>query len=103
MSGRSILKSNCFHWHGHEADCSQNTSAYIVAFGVVQVIFSQLPNFHELWWLSVIAAVMSFSYATIAVGLALGQTISGTIHTGNIHLTLENLGSHQMLSETGYH
>ncbi|CAL5042351.1 unnamed protein product [Urochloa decumbens] len=76
-SAAAILKSNCFHWHGHEADCSQNTSTYIVAFGVVQVIFSQLPNFHELWWLSVIAAVMSFSYATIAVGLALGQTISG--------------------------
>ncbi|KAF8648270.1 hypothetical protein HU200_064845 [Digitaria exilis] len=76
-SAAAILKSNCFHWHGHETDCTQNTSAYIVAFGVVQVIFSQLPNFHELWWLSVIAAVMSFSYATIAVGLALGQTIAG--------------------------
>ncbi|KAK8455618.1 hypothetical protein SEVIR_4G150601v4 [Setaria viridis] len=76
-SAAAILKSNCFHWHGHDADCTQNTSAYIVTFGVVQVIFSQLPNFHELWWLSVIAAVMSFSYATIAVGLALGQTISG--------------------------
>lgn len=75
---RAILKSNCFHWRGHDADCTQNTGSYIIGFGVVQIIFSQLPNFHELWWLSVIAAVMSFSYATIAVGLALGQAISGT-------------------------
>jgi hypothetical protein len=33
---------------------------------VVQIIFSQLPNFHELWWLSVI-----------------GQTLSGTAYTCN--------------------
>ncbi|TVU07852.1 hypothetical protein EJB05_41224 [Eragrostis curvula] len=85
VSAAAILKSNCFHWHGHDAVCTQNTSAYIIAFGVVQMIFSQLPNFHELWWLSVVAAVMSFSYATIAVGLALVQTISGP--TGKTTLT----------------
>jgi amino acid permease len=76
---RAINKSNCFHWHGHDADCSQNTSAYIIGFGVVQVLFSQLPNFHKLWWLSIIAAVMSFCYSTIAVGLSIAQTISGPL------------------------
>jgi hypothetical protein len=45
---------------------------------VVQIIFSQLPNFHELWWLSVVAAIMSFSYSTIAIGLSLVQTITGS-------------------------
>ncbi|GJM98183.1 hypothetical protein PR202_ga15169 [Eleusine coracana subsp. coracana] len=79
VSAAAILKSNCFHWHGHDADCTQNTSSYIIAFGTVQSIFSQLPNFHELWWLSVVAAVMSFSYASIAVGLSLVQTISGLV------------------------
>jgi hypothetical protein len=48
-------------------------------FGVVQIIFSQLPNFHELWWLFVVAAIMSFSYTTIAIGLSLVQTITGSI------------------------
>ncbi|GJN38627.1 hypothetical protein PR202_gb27687 [Eleusine coracana subsp. coracana] len=48
VSAAAILKSNCFHWHGHDADCTQNTSSYIIAFGTVQSIFSQLPNFHEL-------------------------------------------------------
>ena len=39
---RAINKSNCFHWHGHDADCTQNTGSYIVGFGVVQVIFSHI-------------------------------------------------------------
>ncbi|KAG8094509.1 hypothetical protein GUJ93_ZPchr0012g21374 [Zizania palustris] len=79
ISAAAINKSNCFHWRGHDTDCSQNTSTYIIGFGVVQVIFCQLPNFHKLWWLSIIAAVMSFSYAAIAVGLSLAQTISGPL------------------------
>ena len=52
---------------------------YMVVFGVVQIFFSQVPNFHDLWWLSILAAIMSFTYASIAVGLSLAQIISGTI------------------------
>jgi hypothetical protein len=63
---------------------------------VVQIIFSQLPNFHELWWLSVIAAVMSFSYATIAVGLALGQAISGTVYACNCLINNTNNTTHSL-------
>uniref|UniRef100_A0A453D087 Amino acid transporter transmembrane domain-containing protein n=1 Tax=Aegilops tauschii subsp. strangulata TaxID=200361 RepID=A0A453D087_AEGTS len=40
-------------------------------------VFSQLPNLHEMAWLSILAAAMSFSYSTIGVGLSLAQTISG--------------------------
>lgn len=98
---RAILKSNCFHWHGHDADCTQNTGSYIIGFGVVQIIFSQLPNFHELWWLSVIAAVMSFSYATIAVGLALGQTLSGTAYTCKLSQPITIHSTTHFLAGTG--
>jgi hypothetical protein len=52
---------------------------YMVVFGVVQIFFSQVPNFHDLWWLSILAAIMSFTYASIAVGLSLAQVISGTM------------------------
>lgn len=86
----AINKSNCFHRHGHDADCSQNTSMYIIGFGVVQAVFCQLPNFHKLWWLSIIAAVMSFSYASIAVGLSLAQIISGPM--GKTTLTGTQVG-----------
>jgi hypothetical protein len=50
---------------------------YMVVFGISQIFFSQLPNLSEMAWLSILAAVMSFSYSTIGVGLALAQTISG--------------------------
>jgi len=56
----------------------------------VQVVFSQLPNFHELWWLSIIAAAMSFCYSIIAVGLSLAQTISGPL--GRTTLTGTQVG-----------
>ena len=87
---RAINKSNCFHWHGHDADCSPNTSAYIIGCGVVQVLFSQLHNFHKLWWLSIVAALMSFSYATIAVGLSLAQIVTGP--TGKTTMTGTQVG-----------
>ncbi|KAK3133924.1 hypothetical protein QOZ80_6AG0542790 [Eleusine coracana subsp. coracana] len=90
ISAAAINKSNCFHWHGHDADCSQNTSTYIIGFGVVQAVFCQLPNFHKLWWLSIIAAIMSFSYSAIAVGLSLSQIISGP--TGKTTLTGTQVG-----------
>ncbi|XP_052159980.1 amino acid permease 8-like [Oryza glaberrima] len=77
ISAAAVYKSNCFHKNGHSADCRVFTTSYMVVFGVVQVFFSQLQSLHEVAWLSVLAAVMSFSYSAIAVGLSLAQTISG--------------------------
>lgn len=42
----------------------------MVMFGVAEIIFSQIPDFDQISWLSMLAAVMSFTYSTI--GLALG-------------------------------
>lgn len=81
---RAVYKSNCFHKNGHSADCSVFTTSYMVVFGVVQVFFSQLQSLHEVAWLSVLAAVMSFSYSAIAVGLSLAQTISGNLRRTHI-------------------
>uniref|UniRef100_A0ACD5ZRC4 Uncharacterized protein n=1 Tax=Avena sativa TaxID=4498 RepID=A0ACD5ZRC4_AVESA len=77
ISAAALYKANCFHKNGHSADCSVYTTMYMVVFGISQIFFSQLPNLHEMAWLSILAAVMSFSYATIGVGLSLAQTISG--------------------------
>lgn len=75
---RAIKKSNCYHREGHSAPCSYGDSSYVLLFGVVQVVFSQIPDFHEMGWLSALAAVMSFSYSTIGFGLALAKVI-GTV------------------------
>nr|AIA84157.1 CAZy families GH18 protein [uncultured Trichoderma] len=74
---RAVHKANCYHKNGHDADCGVYDTTYMIVFGVVQIFFSMLPNFSDLSWLSILAAVMSFSYSTIAVGLSLARTISG--------------------------
>ncbi|MBA0677216.1 hypothetical protein Goari_018634 [Gossypium aridum] len=49
-----------------------NSNPCRIAFGIAEIIFSQVPDFDLLWWLSISAAVVSFSYSTIGIGLALG-------------------------------
>ncbi|CAK8573807.1 unnamed protein product [Lathyrus sativus] len=73
ISMEAIKKSNCFHKFGHEADCSTDTYQFMAIFGIFQIILSQIPNFHELSWLSIVAAVMSFSYSFIGIGLSIAK------------------------------
>ncbi|KAJ7946188.1 Amino acid permease [Quillaja saponaria] len=48
-----------------------------IIFGVIQIILSQIPNFQELSWLSVLAAIMSFGYSLIALGLSIAKVAAG--------------------------
>lgn len=67
----AVQRSNCFHKHGHQAECNPSPYPYMIVFAVIQVVLSQIPNFHKLSWLSVLAAVMSFAYAIIGIGLSI--------------------------------
>ncbi|CAN1284836.1 Amino acid permease 8, partial [Linum perenne] len=49
-------------------------------FGVIEVLLSQLPNFHKLAFISVIAALMSFAYATIGLALCIAKIVEGGVH-----------------------
>ncbi|CAI9088131.1 OLC1v1022377C1 [Oldenlandia corymbosa var. corymbosa] len=72
----AIQKANCYHRKGHNANCSHdNSKHYMLLFGAVQIVMSQIPDFHNMTWLSIIAAVMSFSYAFIGLGLGLAKVI----------------------------
>lgn len=42
----------------------------MITFGIIEILFSQIPDFDQVWWLSIVAAIMSFTYS--GVGLALG-------------------------------
>ncbi|XP_078170102.1 amino acid permease 3-like [Carex rostrata] len=66
----AIKRSDCFHKNGKVDPCQISSNIYIILFGIVQIIFSQLPNFDKIEFLSIVAAIMSFTYSTI--GLALG-------------------------------
>ncbi|KZV37208.1 amino acid permease 8-like [Dorcoceras hygrometricum] len=73
----AIEKSNCFHEMGHEAACRFSYNPYMIGIGILEIFLSQIPNFHKLSMLSVAAAVMSFGYSSIGIGLALARIISG--------------------------
>jgi amino acid permease len=47
----------------------------MIAFGLVQILFSQIPDFDQLWWLSILAAVMSFTYSSAGLALGIAQVV----------------------------
>ncbi|CAA0837666.1 Lysine histidine transporter 1 [Striga hermonthica] len=49
---------------------------YIIFFGALHLILSQVPNFNSLKIISLTAAVMSISYSWIATGASIGKGIS---------------------------
>ncbi|KAB5534952.1 hypothetical protein DKX38_018038 [Salix brachista] len=79
-SMRAIQRSNCYHRQGRKASCEYGDAIYMLLFGMVQIVMSQIPDFHNMEWLSVIAAIMSFTYSFIGFGLGVAQVIeNGTI------------------------
>ncbi|KAL6203762.1 hypothetical protein ACLB2K_027461 [Fragaria x ananassa] len=89
----AIQKSICRQRSGGASSCRFSNIPHGLGFGIVQVVLSQIPNFHKLAWLSKLAALMSFGYASIAIGLSIEKIISGP--EGKTSLT----GLHQAPSE----
>ncbi|KAJ9166404.1 hypothetical protein P3X46_021168 [Hevea brasiliensis] len=73
----AVKRSNCFHKHGHQDKCHISNYTYMIIFACIQIILSQIPNFHKLSWLSVLAAVMSFAYSSIGLGLSIAKVAGG--------------------------
>ncbi|GAB4839258.1 Amino acid permease 6 [Ancistrocladus abbreviatus] len=73
----AVKRSNCFHKHGHQAGCHTSNNPFMIIFGCIQILLSQIPNFHELSWLSIMAAVMSFAYSSIGLGLSIAKVAGG--------------------------
>lgn len=71
----AIKRSNCFHAQGHDAPCHVSNNLYMALFGAFQIVLSMIPDFDRIWWLSIVAAIMSFSYSSIGLGLSAGKTI----------------------------
>ncbi|KAJ7960999.1 Amino acid permease [Quillaja saponaria] len=84
ISMRAIQKSNCYHKEGHQAACEYEDTYYMLLFGVVQIVLSQIPNFHNIDWLSGVAAIMSFTYSFIGLGLAVARVIGDGYVKGSI-------------------
>jgi len=52
-----------------------NSNVYMISFAIAEIVLSQIPDFNDLWWLSILAAVMSFTYSIIGLGLGIAKTI----------------------------
>lgn len=70
------MRSNCYHKKGHEAPCSYGGNLYMMLFGLVQIVMSFIPDLHNMAWVSVVAAIMSFTYSFIGLGLGIATVIS---------------------------
>ncbi|WJX10054.1 hypothetical protein P8452_00820 [Trifolium repens] len=77
VSAVSIRKINCFQRWGTEYPCHYSNNPYMIGLGIVEIFLSQIPNFHKLSWLSIVAATTSFGYAFIGIGLSLATIIQG--------------------------
>ncbi|EEF42109.1 amino acid permease 3 [Ricinus communis] len=84
ISMMAIKRSNCFHKSGGKNPCHINANPYMIAFGIAEIIFSQIPDFDQLWWLSILAAVMSFTYSTIGLGLGIAQVVENGKAMGSV-------------------
>ncbi|XP_048330006.2 probable amino acid permease 7 isoform X3 [Ziziphus jujuba] len=84
LSLRAIQNSYCYPIEGKLGNCEYGDASYILLFGVVQLFLSQLPDFHNLQWLSIFAAIMSFSYAFIGLGLGVTKVIGNGYFKGSV-------------------
>ncbi|PIA33642.1 hypothetical protein AQUCO_04000004v1 [Aquilegia coerulea] len=73
----AIKRFNRFRKNGHEVECDEASYPYIIIFAIVEIILSQILNFHKLSWLSIVAAIMSLAYALIGLGLSIGKIAAG--------------------------
>ncbi|KAF7831231.1 putative amino acid permease 7 isoform X1 [Senna tora] len=80
----AIRKSNCYHKEGHDAPCEYGISLYMVLFGFVEIFMSFIPNFHNMAWVSLVAAIMSFTYSFIGLGLGIAKVIENGRIMGSI-------------------
>ncbi|KAL8511170.1 hypothetical protein ACS0TY_017844 [Phlomoides rotata] len=75
ISMRAIMQSNCYHKNGHDAPCEYGNTNFMLVYGAVQLFLAQIPDLQETYILSIIAAAMSFGYASIGLGLGMAKTI----------------------------
>ncbi|KAG5523441.1 hypothetical protein RHGRI_035302 [Rhododendron griersonianum] len=106
----AIRRTNCFHESGGKNPCHISSNPYMILFGITEIIFSQIPNFDQIWWLSIIASVMSFTYSSIGLALVIAKvaangTISGSltgVRIGTVTQAQKIWGSFQALGDIAF-
>ncbi|AET00870.1 putative amino acid transporter, transmembrane domain-containing protein [Medicago truncatula] len=84
ISLRAIQISISQHNKENETPSEFADAYYMLIFGIVQIALSQIPNLHDIHWLSVVAAITSFGYCFIGMGLSIMQIIENGYAKGSI-------------------
>ncbi|XP_039031924.1 amino acid permease 4-like isoform X1 [Hibiscus syriacus] len=84
MSMMAIRRSNCVHYSGGKKPCHMSNNPHMMVFGVAQILLSQIPDFDQIWWLSILAALMSFTYSTIGLALGIAKVAGMGTFRGNL-------------------
>ncbi|XP_023739011.1 amino acid permease 6 [Lactuca sativa] len=77
ISMAAIKRSNCFHKYGHDKECHTLNTQYLIIFACIEIILSQIPDFHKLSFISIVATIMSFAYSSIGIGLSIAKIAGG--------------------------
>ncbi|WOG84598.1 hypothetical protein DCAR_0103782 [Daucus carota subsp. sativus] len=110
ISMAAIRRSNCFHDSHSKDPCHFSNNPYMLAFGAMGIFFSQIPDFNQICWLSIVAAVMSFTYSLIGLGLGISKvaetgkfkgSLTG-ISIGTVTQTQKIWGSFQALGAIAF-
>ena len=72
QSLKGVASSDC-----SGADCQDGIAPWIILFGILQLFLSQVPDFHSLWWVSLLGGVMSIGYCAIAAGASVAAAVRG--------------------------
>lgn len=76
---RSVKRTNCYHTGTAEAvvHCEASSgNTFLLIFGAINIVLSQIPNLEKVTFLSVIAATMSFCYSFVALYLCVAKFAS---------------------------
>ncbi|XP_021658905.2 amino acid permease 4 [Hevea brasiliensis] len=84
VSMMAIKRSNCFHASGGKDPCHMSSNGYMITFGITEVVLSQIPDFDQIWWLSIVAAIMSFTYSAVGLGLGIGKVAENAAFKGSL-------------------
>lgn len=88
---------------GHEAKCGVSGNLYMVIYGGMQIVLSQFPNLEKLAFLSVVAAVTSLAYSSIALCLSIAKLSSNHEFKGGIMAAMADNNIPQATSTKIWH
>ncbi|CAL0319736.1 unnamed protein product [Lupinus luteus] len=84
ISMMAIKRSNCLHDSKGADACHVSANPFMIGFGIAQIFFSQIPDVNEIWWLSIVAAIMSYTYSAIALGLGIAKVAENRTFKGTL-------------------